>query len=174
MRKFLSILGALTLIVIVAAGIGLGVLFYKGHALDTESRAFVDSAVPAIAATWSTQQLLDRGTPELRQGVKLAELNVFFGRLLAQLGPLVEYEGATGQANVHFAGSGSTVSGSYVAKARFENGTATFRITLMKRDGRWMIHYFHVDSAQAIRLDNAHDACLAARSLRVRQIFEMP
>jgi hypothetical protein len=70
MRKFLYVLGALTLIVIVAAGIGGGVFFYQGHALDAESKAFVDSAVHAIAATWSKQQLLDRATPELRENVK--------------------------------------------------------------------------------------------------------
>ena len=147
MRRFLSIFGALALIGMAAVGIGLGVLFYKGHALDTESKAFVDNAVPAIAASWSTQELLDRGTPELRQVIKLEELKGYFARLIAQLGPLVQYEGATGKTNVHIAGSGSTVAASYTAKARFEDGIATFRFNLMKRDGRWMIHYFHIDTA---------------------------
>lgn len=151
MRRFLYVLGALALIVIVAAGIGVGVFFYKGHALDAESKAFVDSAVPAITATWSEQQLLDRATPELRKSVKPEELNALFGRL-SQLGPLVEYEGATGEATMSYiAGSGSTVSASYVAKAHFRNGNATFRIVLMKRNGRWMIHNFHVDSAPSNR-----------------------
>jgi hypothetical protein len=36
MRRFLYILGTLTLIIVVAAGIGLGVFFYKGHALDAD------------------------------------------------------------------------------------------------------------------------------------------
>ena len=70
MRKFLYILGALTLIVILGSGIGLGIFLYKAHALDVESKAFVDSAVPAIAAAWSKQQLIDRATPELQGGVK--------------------------------------------------------------------------------------------------------
>ena len=43
MHRFLYILGALTLIAIVAAGIGVGVLIYKGNALDAQSKAFVDS-----------------------------------------------------------------------------------------------------------------------------------
>lgn len=55
MRRFLYILGALTLVIIVAAGVGVGVFFYKGHALDAESKAFIDRAVPAITATWSEQ-----------------------------------------------------------------------------------------------------------------------
>ena len=150
MRRFLYILGTLTLAIIVAAGIGLGVFFYKGHALDAESKAFVDRAVPAITATWSEQQLLDRATPELRASVKPEELKALFDRL-SQLGPLIEYEGATGEATMSYiagiAGSGGTVSASYVAKARFQNGTATFRIVLMQRDGHWLIHNFHVDSS---------------------------
>jgi hypothetical protein len=144
MRKLLSFVGAAALFVIVAAGIGLGVLFYQGNALDLEGRAFVDSAVPAIAATWSKQQLLDVATPEL-QSFKPEDLNVFFYRL-SQLGPLVEYEGATKEAmQTNIAVSGDTVFARYVAKARFENGTATFRVVVIKRDGRWMMHGIHVD-----------------------------
>jgi len=146
MRRFLYILGALTLIIMVAAAIGLGIFFYEGRALDAESKAFVDGAVPAIAASWSKEQLLDRATRELRESVKPDELNALFDAL-SRLGPLVEYEGATGEAAVSYiAGSGSTASASYVAKARFQNGSAAFRIVLTRRDGYWMIHNFHVDS----------------------------
>jgi hypothetical protein len=150
-RKFLYVLGALTSIAMVAAGIGIGVAFYKGNALDAESRAFVDSAVPAITATWSRQQLLERATPELRDIVKPDQLTTLFDRL-SRLGPLVKYEGATGQATMSYmVGSGSTVSASYVAKAQFQNGGAVFQIILLKRDGRWMIHNFHVDPAPGNR-----------------------
>ena len=35
-------------------------LIYKGNARDAESKAFVDRAVPTIAANWNKEQLLDR------------------------------------------------------------------------------------------------------------------
>jgi hypothetical protein len=152
-RKFLSILGALALIVVLVSGIGLGVVFYKGHALDAESRTFVDNAVPAIAAAWSKQQFLDRAAPELRARVKPGELNALFDRF-SQLGPLVKYEGATGEATMsYFTGAGGTVSASYVAKASCQNGSVTFRIGLMKHDGRWMIHDFRVDSVPGSQVE---------------------
>ena len=151
MRKFLHILGALTLIVILASGIGLGTLLYKGHALDLESKAFVDSAVPTIAATWNKQEFLDRAAPELRERVKLEELNSLFDRF-SQLGPLVRYEGATGRAGMSYmTGAGSTVSASYVAMAHCQNGNVTFRIGLLKRDGRWMVRDFRVTGSQTRR-----------------------
>lgn len=127
------------------ASIGLGVALIKGKTLDAESKAFVDSAIPAISATWSKQELLDRATPELRDIAKPEQLNAVFDRL-SQLGPLVKYEGATGQATMSYMlGSGSTVAASYVAKAQFQNGGAVFRVVLRKREDRWMIYNFHVD-----------------------------
>jgi hypothetical protein len=147
MRRVLYYVGAFTLAVVIAAAIGLSAVLYKGHALDVESKAFVDSAIPAITKTWDEKQLLDRSTVELRETVKPDELRSLFYRL-SQLGPLVEYLGATGQATMSYlSDSGSTVSASYNAKGRFQNGSARFQILLMKRDGRWLIHNFHVDPA---------------------------
>src|SRR5437868_1370243 len=89
MRRFLYILGLLTLVGLV----GLGVVAYKGSELDTESRAFVDGAVPAIVEHWSRQELLERATPELRANANPEQLQAMF-EALSRLGRLVEYEGA--------------------------------------------------------------------------------
>ena len=147
MRRFIYILGCITLIVIIAAGVGLGVAVYKGNALDAESKGFVNEAVPAIAANWSREQLLERATPELRESANPEQMRTLFDAV-SQLGSLVEYQGASGNASMAFAaGSGSAVTASYVAKAKFINGAATIRIVLLKRDGRWKINGFHVDTS---------------------------
>jgi hypothetical protein len=146
-RKFFLILGALTAAIIVAAGLGVGLLIYKGNTLDAESKAFVDTALPAVAASWNKEQLLDRATPELHTSVKPEELKTLFDAV-SQLGPMAEYEGANGEANMSYmAGSGSSVSASYVARVRCKDGAATIHIALVKRDGRWMINGFHVDTS---------------------------
>jgi hypothetical protein len=147
MRKLLYVLGTLTLAAIGALGIGVVVLVYTGNALDAESKAFVDTAVPAISARWSEQELLDRATPELRKSVKPGELAALFNTF-SRLGSLVAYEGATGEATMSYMdGSGGVVSAAYVATAKFQNGRGSFRIGLIKRDGQWLIHNFHVDRA---------------------------
>jgi hypothetical protein len=151
MRRFLLILGTLTLVFIVVAVIGVGILFYKGNALDAESKAFVDRAVPAIVANWDRKQLLELASPELQQKVRPEELNALFTSL-SRLGHLVEYVGATGDARMSYnLGSGGTLTASYLARARFENGAAMIRLNLIKRDGDWMINYFYVDSAPGER-----------------------
>jgi hypothetical protein len=147
MRRFLYALGIVTLVLVILANIGAGVLVYKGNALDAESKAYVDKAVPAIAANWSKEQLLGRMAPELRATVTSDELLTFFNAV-NQLGPMVKYEGASGQANMSYmTGSGSSVSASYVATVRCRNGRTTIRIALVKRAGRWMISGFHADAS---------------------------
>jgi hypothetical protein len=145
MRRFLVVLGAVVLLFIVAAGAGVGVLIYKGTALDRDSRAYVDRAVPAIVANWSKRELLDRATPELRASARPEDLEAVFD-LGSRLGPFVEYEGATGDSNISVTtGNGGVVAARYTAQVRFRDGTATIHILLLKRDGTWMINGFHID-----------------------------
>jgi hypothetical protein len=145
MRKFLVALGAATLFVVVAAGIGVGILIFKGKSLDRESQAYVDSAVPAIVAAWSKDALLTRATPELRANARPEDLRSLFD-WASRLGPFMAYEGAVGDSHMSFLlGGNSTVSARYAAKVRFRDGTATIRIVLLKRDGNWMINSFHIE-----------------------------
>lgn len=145
MRKFLIVVGAATCLIVIAIGAGFAFLAVKGGALDAESKQYVDDAVQAITAKWSKDELRARASPELLGTVKTGDLENLFG-MLAQLGTLIEYQGATGQANMsYFTGSGSTTSASYVAKAKYQNGEATIDLKIEKRDGTWMIHYFHVN-----------------------------
>jgi hypothetical protein len=149
-RKFFYILGIIAAVLFVTVGVGLGIFIYKGRGLDAESKAYVAAAVPAITAGWSQQELLKRASPELRDSIKPGQLTALFG-LFSRLGPLVSYEGATGEANMsYFTGTGGTVSATYVAKAKYQNGEAVIRIVLLKRDGQWMIQNFHLDAPGAM------------------------
>jgi hypothetical protein len=60
MKKFLIVLGMIFLAVIVLAVIGIGFVAIRGNALDKESKAYADAAIPAIVTTWSQKELLDR------------------------------------------------------------------------------------------------------------------
>lgn len=146
MRKFLVVLGSIALTGVAIAAIAVGLFVYKGIALSAESRYFVDMTVPKIIKGWTEQDLLANLTPELRETVKPGQYQSL-SKSLFRLGRETSYEGARGEANVSYAtGIGRTVSASYVARAMFENGEATFRFVLLKRNGRWLIHKFHVDA----------------------------
>ena len=148
MRKFFYGLGIVFAILIVVALIGGVLVGLKGAALDRESKAFVDSSVPAISMAWDEQQLIQRASPALLSSLKPGDLSATFDKL-SQLGSFVKYDGANGQANIANWNGVTTISAAYVAKAKFQKGDATFRIVLTKQDGKWMINGFHVDLSGA-------------------------
>lgn len=145
MKKFLMIFGAIALVCVVALGGMIGWAAYRGSALDKESKAYVDDAVPAITRSWNKQELLDRAAPEFKAKIAPDQLTTIFASL-AQFGPMIEYQGAKGDAAMSYGTEGfNGTSAQYEAKARFQNGSAIFRIALVKKDGRWMIVGFHAE-----------------------------
>ena len=151
MRKVLCFVGAATLSLLGLAVIGIGFLVWTGRGLDAESKAYVDTAVPAITAHWNKDALVDRAAPELLAATNADQIAVLFDNF-SRLGPLVQYEGAKGDANMsYFLGKGGRVTATYQAKARYQNGEATLRLLLTKRDGEWRIQGFHVDGRPGSR-----------------------
>lgn len=154
MGKFLKIFGGISAALLILLVGGFATVAWKGSALDKDSRSYVDAAVPAIVAHWNPDELIRRATPELRASTARDQLDSLFQRSSFLLGPMVQYDGATGQALMsYFSGTGSTVSARYLARVRFEKGEAAFQILLMKRDGKWLIHGFYVQPGQNLASD---------------------
>jgi hypothetical protein len=154
MRRVLYVLGSLFLAIIAIGALAIGYAACNGQALDAESKAYVDAAIPAITSNWSEAELMNRATPELRASTSPEEVDQLF-QTFSRVGHLVVYKGSSGQSLMSYvAGTGKTISASYVAKASFQNGDATIRIGLLKRSGQWLISNFNVrfDSAVAARL----------------------
>ena len=104
----------------------------------------MDSAVPAIVAQWSVQELIDRATPGFGQ---LASTNgpAILAECSQFLGPLVQYHGCQGLC-AYYLGEPSVIRAHYVAKARCSQGEVEIEIDLMKKNGQWKIAGFFPDS----------------------------
>src|SRR4051812_643907 len=125
MKKFFIVLGLIFLTIIVLAAIGIAFVAVRGNALDKESKAYADSAIPAIVATWSEKELLNRASPELKQAATADQLDRLF-RWISGLGQLQKCEAAQGQALMSATTqSGKMISAQYTAKATFQEGEAT-------------------------------------------------
>jgi UDP-N-acetylmuramyl tripeptide synthase len=146
MKKFLIVLGSIFLAIVVLGAIGIAFVAVRGAALDKESKAYADSAIPAIVTTWSKKELLDRASPEFKKAVAIDQLDRLFGAF-ATLGRLQKCEPAQGQSLMSATTqNGKTISGQYTAKATFEKGEATIKLGLIKHGDQWQILGFHVDS----------------------------
>lgn len=150
MKKLLIILGSIFLVVVVLAAIGIGFIAVRGTALDKESKAYADSAIPAIVTTWSEKALLDRASPELKKMATSQEIDRLF-RWTSNLGRLQKCEPAEGHSLMSATTqTGKSISAEYTAKASFEKGEATIILGLIKHDEQWQILKFNVQSPQLI------------------------
>ena len=147
MKKFFIILGAVFLAVIVIGGSGIAFLAFRGIALDKESRAYADKAIPAIVSNWSEKELLDRASPEFKHAVTIDQLDRMF-LWFSRLGQLESCEPAAGQAGVSVTPKdGKVTGGEYTAKVKFQNGEAIVSLRLIKHGEQWQILRFDVNSA---------------------------
>jgi len=150
MRKIIYGLGIFAAIVIVGVGIGIGYIAYVGAGQDRQAKQYVDDAIPAITANWSVDELRRRATPQLLKSVKPEDLQTMF-EWFATLGPLIDYQGSKGEANISaMIGSGTVISAGYLAHATFAKGAAEIQIGLLKVDGAWQINAFRVNSPMLI------------------------
>jgi hypothetical protein len=146
MKKFFAVLGIIFLAIIVLGAIGIGFIAVRGNALDKESRAYADGAIPAILTGWSQQELFARASPEFKQAVTPEKLDQMF-HWFTSLGRLQKCEPAQGQAGITVTPqTGKVISGQYTANAKFEKGDATIKLVLIKHGEQWQIASFYVDS----------------------------
>jgi hypothetical protein len=146
MKKFFIILGSIFLAIIVLGAIGIAFVAIRGNALDKESKAYADSAIPAIVSTWSEKELLDRASPEFKTAVTIDQLDRLF-RWVSGLGRLEKCEPAQGQALMSATTqTGKRTSAQYTAKVTFQKGEATIKLGLIKHGDQWQILSFYVDS----------------------------
>jgi hypothetical protein len=144
MRKVIFASGVVALIILALLGTSVGLAI----SLSAGSQAYVDETVATLAKDgWHDEAFADRSTPELISSAKPGQLSEILA-MCRRLGTMTQYGGATGGVTLSVKWeTGIRLSAAYVVQAIFERGVATFRILLLRRSGKWMIHGFHVNVA---------------------------
>jgi hypothetical protein len=150
MKKFLIILGSIFLAIVVLIAVGIGYVAIRGTALDKESKAYADAAIPAIITNWNEKELLNRASPEFSKAVTPPQIDQLF-RWFSSLGALRKYDPPQGQALMSATTqAGKQITAEYSTKATFEKGEATVILGLIKHDDQWQILRFKVNSPQLV------------------------
>ena len=149
MKRFLSIIGGLFLVLVLLAAGMFGYLVYQGRGLDASSKAYVEENIPAIISTWSKDELLKRASPQLLKVIdeKPEQMHQLFQKL-SKLGPMQSFGEVKGASNVIYTTqNGKVTTASYVATAKFENGEGRITARLIQSPaGQWQFLLFHVNS----------------------------
>jgi hypothetical protein len=143
MKKFLVVV----LVIVLLTAAGIAYIAVRGTALDKESKAYADAAIPAIITNWSEKEFLDRASPEFNKAATQQQLDQMF-HWFGSLGRLQKIQSAQGQAITSATTqTGKQVTAQYTAKATFDKGEATIKLALVKHGDQWQILGFHLDSA---------------------------
>jgi hypothetical protein len=148
MKKFLSIVGGLFLLLILVVAGFIGYAAYQGRGLDASSKAYVEANIPPIISTWSKDELLKRASPQLLKIVneKPEQLDQLFQKL-SRLGAMKSFGDVKGDSNVSYTTQdGKVTTASYIATAKFENGDGRIAVRLIQLSGQWQLLLFHVNS----------------------------
>ena len=148
MKKFLSIVGGIFLLLIFVIVGFIGYAAYQGRGLDASSKTYIEANVPPIISTWSKDELLKRSSPQLLKIIneKPEQLDLLFKKL-SNLGALRNFYDVKGDSNVSYTTqNGKATTASYIAKAKYENGEVQLSIRLIQISGQWLLLYFYVDS----------------------------
>ena len=151
MKKFFIVLGSIFLALIVLGAIGIAFIAVRGNALDKESKAYADTAIPAILTTWSQKELMDRASPEFKQASPPDQLDRMFRWQFTTLGRLQKCAPPQGHATMSVTSqSGKTISAQYTSNGKFEKGEAIINLGLIKHGDQWQIRSVNVESPQFV------------------------
>jgi hypothetical protein len=146
MRKFFFVLGICCACVIAVAAAGFGYLAFLGSGLDKESKAYAESAVVSVTSHWDPQALDKLASPTLTHAASADQMRSMFD-WFSTLGPLAASKGCTGSSAVFASvGQPSRTTAQYICEARYQQGTATVQLSLIKTDKAWMVEGFRVNS----------------------------
>jgi hypothetical protein len=123
--------------------LGVGWFVWSVYALTNSGKDFVDVAVPAIATSWSQDELSKRESPEFRRVTPDDKMAQFF-EIFRKLGPMTSYDGAATVSA--WTQNGLRVTGRYLARITCQNGKAEVVVSVIKENGEWQILGFRVNS----------------------------
>lgn len=148
MKKFLSVVGGIALVLVLVVAGFIGYAAHQGRGLDASSKAYVEANVPPVISTWSKDELVKRSSPELLKilNEKPGQAEQLFKKL-SMLGAMRSFGDVKGEASVFYTPrNGKAISASYVASAKFEHGEAQISVRLIQVSGQWQFLLFHVNS----------------------------
>lgn len=154
MRKF-----AIVILLIPIIALGIFILNKRGTQMDEESKSFVDDVIPKIVSDWNQEVLEEHVSEDFKKVSSRDDLEGLF-KIFRKLGKLVKYEGAEGhvlmslsQGIINIFKVRGNIRANYVAKAVFEKGPAVIHVSLVKKEDKWFINGFRVDSKAFLEIE---------------------
>jgi hypothetical protein len=147
MKRLSTLLGIISLCVILTGMAGFLVIWSQDRGYDNESMVYVDTLLPSVLHAAGESTLRQHLAPEVRKEKSEPELSKAFVTI-AGLGSFKTLNSRDGEARITYKnGATKTVTAEYQVQAAFEKGAADVQLSLVKHDGRWFVAGFFVTPA---------------------------
>ncbi len=127
----------------------IGLMIYTARVDDSlklESKRYVDETLPHILHSLNKDIFLKYAAPEFIRAVPEEKVEKIFN-VYKKLGKYEKYIGSKGKVKTSFSfKKGKLVYAKYTAKAKFSNGDAIIKLTIIKHGDSWFIYAFKIDS----------------------------
>jgi hypothetical protein len=121
-------------------------LAYTYSAIRPGAMSFADDTIRTVFTSWDVSAYSSRASPELLQAAPTDQITPLFTKLSDTLGALRTYEGVqSGSVNRPLTGPVDATA-SFVVTAQYEKGPATIRLEALRRDNRWQLTSWNVNS----------------------------
>ena len=136
MKKFLSVLGAIFLVLLV----GVGYAAFNGFRLDSESRAYVHATLPKVLANSTTENFVSFMAPEDKEKINSAAMIAFYSYISSNFGVFQSCDDdLSGGSFVNVSTSGKSTTATYYARCHFSKASVTATVSLKKTGSNWTL-----------------------------------
>jgi len=139
MKKVLSVIGGLFLVLLVAVGGMLGYAAFEGSKLDAESKAYVEAALPKFLSNPTADSVLSFMAPQDKANVKAADMLSFSSYVSQTLGEFRSYDDLKGDSLIMFSPSGKNITAKYLVNCYFDKASVTAIVSLRKTGDAWSL-----------------------------------
>jgi hypothetical protein len=146
MKKALSVIGGLFLVLLVAGGGMLGYAAFEGSKLDAESKAYVEATLPKFLSNPTADSVLSFMAPQDKANVKASDMLSFSSYISQNLGAFQSYDDMKGDALIMFSPNGKDITAKYLVHCYFDKASVTATVSLRKVGDAWSLMGVFFDS----------------------------
>jgi hypothetical protein len=146
MKRFLMILGGVTLVLVSVLAVGFSWMASEGRRLDASSRDYTAQVLDDTLRHWDQSALRAEASDELIAAAPDHKLEQVLTVFLERLGPIRAHGVPQGEARMSIVPFQKVVTADYVTPVTFEKASGHVALRLILKNGRWKLLALNVNS----------------------------
>lgn len=156
MKRILSVIGGLFLVLLVAVGGMIGYAVFEGSKLDAESKAYVEATLPEFLSNPTGDRLASFMAPQDRANLRATDMMSLLSYISRQLGSFQSYDDLKGDSFQFVSPNGKSITAKYLVHCYFDKASVTATVSLRKVGDVWSLVgvYFDTNTQGSARAIN--------------------